>query len=157
MNKIIKCTLIGIIIFLQGCSWLRQELVDPDIQVIGFKHLKGNNLLEQRFILRLTNPNDLELDVKAISFLFNIADIELIQGVSNDIPVIKPYSKTEFTVQGSANVIQAARLLKKMQKNPDKRFDYTLHTKVDLAHSWPSTFNLKRDGDVGLNDWLQKR
>jgi LEA14-like dessication related protein len=160
MNKIAKTLLVGIVILvLQGCSWLRQELVDPDIQVIGFKHLKGNNLLEQRFILRLqlTNPNDLELDVKAISFLFNIADIELIQGVSNDVPVIKPYSKTEFTVQGSANVIQAARLLKKMQKNPDKRFDYTLHTKVDLAHGWPSTFNLKRDGDVGLNDWLQKR
>lgn len=160
MTHFIKTVLICFIVLtLQACSWMRQEFKDPDIQVVGFKYLPGNNLLEQRFALnlKLTNPNDLELDVKGISFLFTIANIELIQGVSNEIPVIKPYSATEFTVQGSANVIQAARLLKKIHKNPQNRFDYILNTKIDLAHGWPSTFNLKREGNVGLDDWLEKK
>lgn len=159
MNCIIKTLACIIILALQGCSWMQQEFNDPDIQVVGFSYLPGDNLLEQRFALRLqlTNPNDLELDVKGISFLFTIANIDLIQGVSNEIPVIKPYSATEFTVQGSANVIQAARLLKKMHKNPQNRFDYTLHTKIDVAHGWPSTFNLKREGNTGLDDWLEKK
>jgi len=159
MSRIIKSTLVCIVILaLQACSWMRQEFTDPDIKVIGFNYLPGNNLLEQRFALRLqlTNPNDMELDVKGISFLFTIANIDLIQGASNEIPLIKPYSATEFTVQGSANVIQAARLLKKMHKNPQNRFGYTLNAKIDLAHGWPSTFNLKREGNIGLDDWLGK-
>jgi len=136
---------------------MQQDLSDPDIKVVGFTHIKSDNFLEQRFALRLqlTNPNDLELEVKGIGFQFEIAGIEFIQGVSGEVPLIKPYSTTEFTVQGSANVIQAVRLLHKIQKKPQNRFDYTLHTKIDLAHGWPSTFNLKREGDIGLDD-LQK-
>lgn len=159
MSRIIKTALVCIIILaLQGCSWMRQEFKDPDIRVIGFDYLPGDNLLEQYFTLRLqlTNPNDLELDVKGLGFEFAIAGVELMHGVSNDIPVIKPYSSTEFTVKGSANVIQVMRLLKKMHKNPQSRFDYTLNTRIDLAHGWPSTFNLKREGNIGLDDWLGK-
>ena len=154
IKKIFTCILI---LALQSCSWMQQDLSDPDIKVVGFTHIKSDNFLEQRFALRLqlTNPNDLELEVKGIGFQFEIAGIEFIQGVSGEVPLIKPYSTTEFTVQGSANVIQAVRLLHKIQKKPQNRFDYTLHTKIDLAHGWPSTFNLKREGDIGLDD-LQK-
>ena len=159
MKHLIKITLTCIVILtLQSCSWIQQDLSDPDIKVVRFAHIKSNNFLDQRFTLRLqlTNPNDMELEVKGISFQFAIAGIEFIQGVSDDVPIIKPYSTTEFTVQGSANVIQAVRLLQKMQKKPQNRFDYTLNTKIDLAHGWPSTFNLKREGDIGLDD-LQKK
>lgn len=160
MINVARITLACILLLaLQACSLMRQEFKDPDIQVVGFTHLSGGNLLEQRFALRLqlTNPNDLELEVKGIHFQFSIAGVELIQGVSNEVPVIKPYSTTEFTVQGSANVIQAVRLLKKMQKKPESRFDYTLDTRIELAHGWPSTFNLKREGNIGLDDWLGKK
>lgn len=159
MKHLIKITLTCILILtLQSCSWIQQDLSDPDIKVVRFTHIKSNNFLEQRFTLRLqlTNPNDMELEVEGMSFQFAIAGIEFIQGVSNDVPLIKPYSTTEFTVQGSANMIQAVRLLHKMQKKPQTRFDYTLNTKIDLAHGWPSTFNLKREGDIGLDD-LQKQ
>jgi LEA14-like dessication related protein len=159
VNYTIKITLACILMLaLQSCSWMRQDLVNPDIKVVRFTRVNSDNFLEQRFALRLqlTNPNDLELEVKGISFQFEIAGIEFIQGVSGEVPVIKPYSTTEFTVQGSANVIQAVRLLHKIQKKPQNRFDYTLNTKIDLAHGWPSTFNLKREGDIGLDD-LQKK
>lgn len=159
MNPALKVLFICMMIFtLQSCSWMRQEFRDPDIKVVRFTHIKSDNFLEQRFALRLqlTNPNDMELEVKGISFQFAVAGIEFIKGVSDEVPVIKPYSTTEFTVQGSANVIQAVRLLHKMQKKPQNRFDYTLNTKIDLAHGWPSTFNLKREGDIGLDD-LQKK
>ena len=159
VKRIIKITLTFIMMLaLQSCSLMQQEFTDPEIQVIGFTHQSGGNLLDQRFTLRLqlTNPNDMKLEVKGISFQFAIAGMQFLQGVSDEVPVIKPYSSTEFTVQGSANVIQAVRLLKKMQKKPQQRFDYTLNTKIDLAHGWPSTFNLKREGDIGLDD-LQKK
>ena len=159
MNYIIKITLACMLVLaLPSCSWMQQELVNPDIKVVRFTHIDSDNFLEQRFALRLqlTNPNDLELAVKGISFRFAVAGIEFIQGVSNEVPLIKPYSTTEFTVQGSANVIQAVRLLHKIQKNPQNRFDYTLNTQIDLAHGWPSTFNLKREGNIGLDD-LQKQ
>ena len=159
MNRIIQKILACILILtLQSCSWTQRELSNPDIKVVRFTRVDSDNFLEQRFALRLqlTNPNDLELSVKGISFQLAIAGIDFIQGVSDDVPLIKPYSTTEFTVQGSANVIQGVRLLHKMQKKPQSRFDYTLNTKIDLAHGWPSTFNLKREGNIGLDD-LQKK
>ena len=155
IQKILACILI---LTLQSCSWTQRELSNPDIKVVHFAHIDSDNFLEQRFALRLqlTNPNDLELNVKGISFQFAVAGIEFIQGVSDNVPLIKAYSTTEFTVQGSANVIQAVRLLHKIQKKPQNRFDYTLDAKIDLAHGWPSTFNLKREGNIGLDD-LQKK
>lgn len=157
MNSLIKILLTGaLILALQGCSWTRQPLVDPDVQVIGFQHLQGGNLLAQRFVLRLqlTNPNDLELEVKGLTFQFNVAGVDLIEGVSNEIPLIKPYSKTEFTVQGSANVIEAVRLIKKISRKPDNPLPYTLQTHIDLAHGWPSSFTLTKKDSIQLNDVL---
>lgn len=159
MTRMIKTILVGIIACsLQACSWVQQDLVEPEIQVVGLKHIAGGNLLDQRFTLQLqlTNPNDLELEVKGIHFQLELAGMELMQGVSNEVPIIKPYSTTQFTVQGSANVVQAVRLLRKMQKKPERRFQYTLKTRIDLVHGWPSTFNLQREGDVGLDDWKKQ-
>lgn len=156
MNYVIRAIFISIIACtLQACSWVQQELVDPEIRVIGLKHIAGNNLLDQRFTLQLqlTNPNDLELEVKGMHFQLELGGMELMQGVSGEVPVIKPYSTTEFTVQGSANIVQAVQLLRKMQKKPQHRFHYALKTRIDLARGWPATFNLQREGDIGLDDW----
>jgi LEA14-like dessication related protein len=156
VTRTIQIILTAIVLFaLQACSLLRQEFADPDIQVIGLQHVSGGNLLNQRFLLQLqlTNPNDLQLEVKGIHFQLEVAGLPLMQGVSNQIPVIKPYSTIEFTVEGSANVIQAVKLIRKMQKKPQQRFDYLLNTRVELARGWPETFNLQRQGDVSLGDW----
>lgn len=157
--SLLKSVLAIFLIFtFQGCSSLRQEYEEPDIRVLEFSRLPGNNLLDQRFslLLSLTNPNDLELDVKGLAFVFDIGGTELIRGTSNDVPLIKPYGEARFTVQGSANLVEAMRLLKKLSRQPDKRLDYTLHTTVELAKGWPSTFRLTRDGQVGLEDLLKR-
>ena len=160
MQKLIRLLFpICLLLLVQGCSWLQKDLRNPDVKVVGFSTTKGgNNLLEQKFALRLhlTNPNDLELDVKGMNFEFEIEGVELIRGVSDDVPLIKPFSEAEFTVQGSANVIQAVRLLKKLQKKPDAELAYTLNTRIVLRHGWPSSFNLKKDGTLNLNDWLSQ-
>jgi LEA14-like dessication related protein len=160
MRNMIKTTLVCVLLLaIQGCSWMRQEFHDPDIKVVGFSNVKGGNLLKQRFALtlELTNPNDLELDVKGMTFTLAIAGIDIMQGVSDKVPVIKPYSTTEFTVEGSANVIQAMRLLHKMQKKIGEDVNYTLNTRIDLRHGWPSSFNLKREGKISLDEWLGKQ
>lgn len=146
------------LLLLQGCSSLREEFQEPDIRVLGFARLPGNNLLDQRFnlYLKLSNPNDLQLDIKGIAFSFNIGETELIRGVSNNVPHIAPYGEVEFTVQGSANLIEAVRLLKKLQRHPEAAQAYQLKAKVDLAHGWPSTFNLTRDGNLRLDQLLRK-
>lgn len=138
---------------LVGCSWWTKPFEDPDIKVISFAALPGDNLLEQRFSLklRLTNPNDLRLNVKGLVFKFTVEGIELMRGVSRDIPVIEPYGETEFTVEGSANMLDAAKLLfHELQSDPDARFDYVLNTRIELADHWPSTFNISRDGQIDL-------
>lgn len=138
---------------LPGCSWWKPAFQDPDIQVISFTALPSDNLLEQRFALklRLTNPNDLRLQVKGLAFEFSVEGVDLMRGQSRDIPVIEPYADAEFSVEGSANVLDAAQLLfHELQSDPDARFDYVLKTRVDLANHWPSTFNIQRDGQIDL-------
>lgn len=156
VKKVLACLLL---LALQSCSLLKQEFHDPDIKVVSFSNVQGSNILKQRFALtlELTNPNDLELDVKGMTFTLAIAGIDIMQGVSDKVPVIKPYSTTEFTVQGSANVIQAMRLLHKMQKNIGQDVSYTLNTRIDLRRGWPSSFNLEREGKISLADWLGKQ
>lgn len=147
------------LLWLAGCSALRPEFREPDVQVKAFQKLPGSNLLDQRFalLLELQNPNDYALDVKGLRFRFDVGDVELMRGVSSDIPPIPAYGTVRFTVQGSANLVQAVMLLKQMQRQPDDGTAYRLVLDVDLAKGWPSTFTVTRRGEFALRDWLDKR
>lgn len=153
MNRLLRPWLAIIaIIALQGCSWLRTELNDPEITLVGFSRAASDGLLLQRFALRLhiTNPNDLQLDIKGMTFTFEVGGRELLHGISNDIPLIEPYGEAEFTVQGSARLLEALQLLRDTHRNGSDTMDYTLYTRIELAKGWPSTFNLKRTGSIDM-------
>lgn len=147
------------LLWLSGCSALRPEFREPDVQVKAFQKLPGSNLLDQRFalLLELQNPNDYALDVKGLRFRFDVGEVELMRGLSDEIPPIPAYGTVRFTVQGSANLVQAVRLLQQMQRQPDDTNNYRLVLDVDLAKGWPSTFTVTRRGEFALQDWLGKR
>lgn len=147
-----------LLLALPGCSLFRQDLVAPEIQVVALQRLPGSNLLDQRFALGLqvSNPNDMTFHVRGIQIRFAIAGVELMQGVSNEVPVIEPYGTARFTLQGSANVVQLAKLLRKMQRKPDKRHGYTITAHIEMERGWPASFNITRDGDFAFRDWLQE-
>lgn len=146
---VLSCLLGGVV----GCSWWAKPFEEPDIKVVSFTALPGDNFLEQRFALklRLVNPNDLRLDIKGLVFDFSVEGVELMRGSSRDIPVIEPYGEAEFSVEGSANMLDAAKLLfHELQSDPDAKFDYVLKSRIDLANHWPSTFHITRDGKIDL-------
>lgn len=157
--RIMKSALAFLLVLtLQGCSLFRQEFNEPDVRVLAISRLPGGSLLDQRFALQLamTNPNDLELDIRQLAFICHVGETELVRGTSTDVPPVAPFGETRFTVQGSANLIAVAKLLRKMQKHPDQRFGYTLQADIELEHGWPSTFHLTRDGDIGFRDLLER-
>lgn len=148
-----------VLLALQGCSLLRDELKEPDIKLLGFERLPGKGLLEQRFSLRLrlSNPNDLRLQVKGLSFTLEVEGVELVRGQSHDVPEIAPYSDTDFTVTGSAYMLDALRLFDRLRRDADTNFHYTLYTDIDLARGWPASYHLKREGDMNLLEKLGKK
>ncbi len=160
MNDYVKSTgrrawwmpFILLVMLASGCTWLKHGFQEPKIALVGFSHLPGDGLLEQRFALRLqlTNPNDQRLAIKGLSFSFSIEGFELINGVSGKVPVIEPYGQANFSVQGSAHMLDAVRLFNELRRDPRMRFNYTLDARVDLAEGWPASFNLKREGEINL-------
>jgi LEA14-like dessication related protein len=134
-----------------GCMLMRTDLKDPDIQLLNFS-VAGGSPIAPRFALRLrlTNPNDLRLHIKGLNFTYSIDDEELMKGVSNDIPVIEPFGETEFTVKGSARLMNALHLLETLQHDPLTRFHFRLKTHIEMAEGWPSSFNIEKHGEIGL-------
>ncbi|HQQ63524.1 MAG TPA: LEA type 2 family protein [Pseudomonadales bacterium] len=153
MNKTLaRLTLLLLLAALScSCTLFRKNLKDPDISLLKFS-VAGGTPLAPRFALRLriANPNDLRLSIKGLSFTYSIGDEELMNGVSNDIPVIEPYGEAEFTVKGSASLLHALPLIETLQQDPLTRFHYRLTTHIDMAEGWPSSFNVKKEGEIGL-------
>jgi LEA14-like dessication related protein len=137
---------------LSGCASF-QPLEEPELQVTGFKLQDTDNVFRQPFELtvQVHNPNDRALDVERIVFDFALDGVSVIRGRSQSIPVIGPYGDGEFTIKGGIGLLDAAKLLvHTLGAGPDERFDYVLNAKVTLRNQWPSTFNIKREGEVDL-------
>ncbi len=140
-------------LMLAACSWMPPvKLKEPTVSLVSFSRLPGDNVLEQRFALRLRlgNPNNLRLKVAGLSFDFAIEGYRLITGVSREVPVIEPYGEVEFTVQGSAHMLDAIRLFNELRRDPRTRFHYELDTQLDLADRLLSHYSLKKTGEVNL-------
>lgn len=151
-RKIMHMTALFMLIALVcGCTLLRKDLKDPEIALLDFR-VAGGTPLAPRFALqlRITNPNDLQLKIKSLAFTYSIDDMELLDGVSNDIPVIPAYGETEFTVKGSASLLHALPLIEELSHNPLRSFHYQLKTHVEMTEGWPSSFNIQKNGDIGL-------
>ena len=102
----------GAILTLAGCAGIGKPLEAPKITLADIR-VQQSTGLETAFILqlRVINPNDIDLDVRAVSLDLEINDQSFASGTSSSPVTIPAYGSNLVEVQAYSSVIH---LLKSM-------------------------------------------
>lgn len=151
MNYKYLCVAWLIAITMSGCALFRPDIEPPKVVLDSLEMLPVNGL-NQRFKigLRMTNPNDRPLNIRGINYTLALNGYRLIDGVSNDIPEVAPYSEVAFDVQASTNMFEALRFINNfMGGKASGDLNYRLHADISVA-GLPRRLSVEETGMVSL-------
>ena len=118
---------------LSGCASLIPEIDPPKVSLESLTPLPASGGAPRFEIkLRIANPNNQTFDVAGISYAVEIQGKELISGVSNDVPVLKPYAEEVVVLEGGLQLFQLLRLLTSLGKETGDSLDYRFTAKIDF-------------------------
>lgn len=133
MSRPLLGTLFLSLLLVAGCASLRPEIDPPKVTLESFKPLPGTGGAPRFEIkLRIANPNNQTFDIAGISYGVDIQGKELISGVSNDVPVLAPYSEELVSLEAGLQLFQLLRLLSSLGMEPSDTLDYRFRAKIDF-------------------------
>lgn len=139
------------LVLLQGCAGLTTDIAKPTLKLNSLEVMKPEGL-SQRFKIGLvmTNPNSVSLPVTGMTYTLSLNGYDLVSGASDQIPTLAAYSETPVTIEGSADLFSALRLLSSLANQPQSKLQYEMAAKIDLQ-GWRPSFNITRDGFIELD------
>lgn len=136
---------------LAACAGLSPDRDPPKINIENFRSVPSEGGTPRFEIdLRIQNPNADALDIVGISYDIALQDIDLISGVSNQVPLIEAYSEEVVTLQSGLNMLQLVRFFAQLgggQKTLDN-LQYRVSAKIDFKGFTP-TQRIEETGVIG--------
>ena len=136
-----------------GCAGLGKPLETPRISLsnIQVQESKG---LETAFLvhLRMTNPNDVELDIKGLDCDLEINGKPFAYGISNTQVTVPTFGSETIPVTVYSSVLDIVKGLFGLQQRED--LSYRVKGKVRMAGGglMPSTLPFDSQGTVSIKD-----
>jgi LEA14-like dessication related protein len=132
------------LLLLSGCTNI-QQLRDLEVSLMNIEPTMATGL-SPRFNVRLLvlNPNAQDLEIEGLMLRLNIADKNILSGVSNQVPKLKAYSETPVEIQTAVNLFDLFKLLTYLSQQPGEQIKYQLKTKIDPKGF--IAFNLNKEG-----------
>jgi LEA14-like dessication related protein len=131
-------------VLLVGCA---ARLQKPEISLAGV-NLVGLGLVEQRLLLRLrvVNPNDVELPIKALDFELELNGRPFAKGASGSALVVAQHSEGLLEVDVRSRLGDVLRELREARSGG--QLAYRIHGRVELAGT--GTVPFERSGQLPL-------
>ena len=149
-RKVVYPFILLLALLLAGCASLTSELDPPNVTLDSFSSLPSEGGGPRFQIkLRVQNPNKQELDIAGISYSIALLDREVITGVTNEVPVIAPYSEEVVTLEAGLNLVQLLRLLTSVGRTQGDSIAYRFAAKIDFNGFIP-TQRVEETGDITL-------
>ena len=136
-----------VVALLGGCA---APLQKPEVSLAGVE-LVGVGLVEQRLLLKLkiSNPNDVDLPVKALSFDLDLDGQPFAKGVSEQPVTIARHAEAQLDVKVVSRLADVLKQLNAARKNG--KLGYRIHGRVEFNGSaGPTSVTFDRLGEVSL-------
>ena len=137
--------------FLSACGNTRRDEDLPVVNVNYFRMLPSAGLSPNFEIgLKIINPANRPLNLVGISYSIKLEGHRILVGVSNDLPVIEPYSEDVVVIKASADMIGSFLLVSKLIKEKNESINYEFSAKLDTANL-RRDINIVREGTLSLS------
>jgi len=129
-----RLVLLFAVLWLGGCATMQAPLEAPSLSLTAMRVLDVS-LFEQRFALmiRMQNPNPVELSVTGMNIRFDLNGVEFGHGVSNQAMTVPAYGETVFEIDLVSNVIRFADQIRALETGKDETLRYRITGGVSLA------------------------
>lgn len=146
---IVRITLV-FSLFLSGCTMFHSDYETPSVHVTTFKALPTQGIAPRFEIgLHVINPNRQALELDGLHYIIEIEGHRILEGVSNQLPVIAAYGEGDVTLEASANIINSLRLLTDLSQQQRDHFKYEINVKLDVGALRPRLKVIK-EGEISL-------
>jgi LEA14-like dessication related protein len=137
-------------ILLQGCAFLSPNLEEPTVKINSLSLGKSTGLNQSFNIgLLIANPNAAAIPVVGMKYTLSLNGYDLLSGVTNNIPTLVGYTETPVTIEASADLVSALRLVNSLANKPQNKLAYALSAKLDLK-GWSFPLNVTEAGEISL-------
>jgi LEA14-like dessication related protein len=154
MNNLIKLLSLCIAtVLITACAALNPNLKDPDVKLVGLRLLPGQSILQRNIAIDLNifNPNKQDLNVRGINYTVDIEKIKLLNGASDQVPVLTGMRDTPVTLEVSVDMIQALRLVEHFARNGvGEKVNYNFGAVIDFS-AWLPSMHVDKKGSVPLS------
>ena len=136
-----------VVALLGGCA---APLQKPEVSLAGVE-LVGVGLVEQRLLLKLkiSNPNDVDLPVKSLSFDLDLDGQPFAKGASEQPVTIARHAEAQLDVKVVSRLGDVIKQLKAARQNG--KLGYRIHGRVEFNGSaGPTSVTFDRLGEVSL-------
>lgn len=136
-----------VVALLAGCAGRLQK---PEISLAGVE-LIGLGLVEQRLLLKLkiSNPNDVDLPVKTLSFDLDLDGLPFAKGASEQPVTVARHAEAQLDVKVVSRFGDVLKPLRAARKSG--KLGYRIHGFVELERSAGSaSVAFDRSGDLPL-------
>ena len=137
-----------VVTLLGGCA---APLQKPEVSLAGVE-LVGIGLVEQRLLLKLkiSNPNDVDLPVKALSFDLDFEGQPFAKGAAEQPVTIARHAEAPLDVKVVSRLGDVLKQLNAARQNG--KLGYRVHGRVEFSGSaGPTSVAFDRSGEVSLS------
>ncbi|MGY8814935.1 MAG: LEA type 2 family protein [Gammaproteobacteria bacterium] len=144
MNRILAILFLNALIII-GCASMPSDFEKPSLSITNIA-LRNTTGLAPQFDIKLliTNPNRDPLDINGMSYEIYLKGNKVVSGVSNDFPVIEPYSDIVVNVNALVSLLGSINLLRDLARGSQNNIDYKLVAKLDIGR------NIDKSGIISL-------
>lgn len=138
---------------LGACASLQPQYDPPKISLESFRTITGRGVAPRfEMKLRVLNPNKESLDIAGISYDIAVQGIDLISGVTNDVPVIDGYSEQIITLDAGLNTLQLIYFFASLGggERSLENLKYRFSAKIDFNGISP-TQRIEKSGVIGVS------
>jgi len=119
--------------FAAGCAGFGPGREPPTVSVQSFRAVPGpgTGLPVFEIGLIVLNPNPEPLRLQGVAYSIRLDGQPLLDGVSNELPVIDGYGQGAVTLNATVNVLGGIRLISSLTQRPRQTFDYEFSARLD--------------------------
>lgn len=142
------CYFLLSVTLLSACATVPTDFEEPAVSVTSFKPKNSGGITPQfEIVLHVTNPNREPLEIEGMSYSIELANNEVMSGVSNDFPTIEPYGEAEVTLNATANLWGGFNLITGLANTKPENIEYVFKAKIDVGIFMP-TIKVVRKGKL---------
>lgn len=136
-----------------GCAGLGKPLETPRVSLANIQ-VQDSKGLETTFLvhLRVTNPNDVDLDIKGVDCDLEINGKPFAYGISNTQVTVPAFGSETIPVTVYSSVLDIVRGLFGLQQREDLSYRAKGKVRLEGGGLMPSTLPFDSQGTVSIKD-----